>query len=41
MNPSRDLQAEVELKKTPQGISPQFSLPLMVAEDLLPGLVEF
>ena len=31
MNPSHDLQAEVELKKTLQGINPQFSLSLMAA----------
>ena len=31
MNPSHDLQAEVELKKTLQGINPLFSLSLMAA----------
>lgn len=34
VNPSHDLQAEEELKKTLQGINPQFGLSLMVAENL-------
>ena len=38
MNPSHGLQAEVELKKTLQGINPQFNLSLMASENLSPAL---
>ena len=37
MNPSHDLHAEVELKKTLEGINPQFGLSLMAAENLSPA----
>ena len=40
MNPCHDLQAEVELKKTLQGINPQFGLSLMAAENLPPAFVQ-
>ena len=34
INPSHDLQAEEKLKKTLQGINPQFGLSLMAAENV-------
>lgn len=40
MKPSHDLQAEVDLKKTLQGINPQFGLSLMAAENFLPAFVQ-
>ena len=38
--PSHDLQAEKELKKTLQVINPQFGLSLMAAENSSPAFVE-
>ena len=39
-NPIHDLQAEEKLKKTLQGINPQFGLSLMAAENLSPAFVQ-
>ena len=38
MNPSHDLQAEEELKKTLQGINPLFGLSLMAEEKFIASL---
>ena len=39
-NPIHDLKAEEKLKKTLQGINPQFGLSLMAAENLSPAFVQ-
>ena len=40
MKPTHDLQAEADLKKTLQGINPQFGLSLMAAEHSPPAFVQ-